>query len=103
LNSPLLPEQPRELADVPREADRSRPTSTLCERDRTTPPAIERETGRPIKVLLKPRRAGDPPVLVADPAAARSVLGFKPIHSDLPAIIRSAWAWHQNAHPKRAI
>jgi UDP-glucose 4-epimerase len=66
--------------------------------------AIERETGRPIQVPLKPRRAGNPPVLVADPAAARSGLGFfKPIHSDLPAIIRTAWAWHQNAHPKRAI
>jgi UDP-glucose-4-epimerase GalE len=64
--------------------------------------AIEKETGRSMTVPLKPRRAGDPPVLVADPAAARSVLGFKPVHSDLPAIIRTAWAWHQTAHSKRA-
>ncbi len=64
--------------------------------------AIEKETGQRIKVPMKPRRAGDPPVLVADPTAARSALGFRPVHSDLAAIIRTAWAWHQNAHPKRA-
>jgi UDP-glucose 4-epimerase len=63
--------------------------------------AIERETGRSMNVPLKPRRAGDPPVLVADPAAARSALGFRPVHSDLPAIIRTAWAWHRTAHPRR--
>jgi len=65
--------------------------------------AIQKETNRSMNVPLEPRRAGDPPVLVADPAAARSALGFKPIHSDLPAIIRTAWAWHQRAHPKRVI
>jgi UDP-glucose 4-epimerase len=48
-------------------------------------------------------RQPHPPVLLADPTAARSALGFKHVHSDLPAIIRTAWAWHQNAHPKRAI
>jgi UDP-glucose 4-epimerase len=64
--------------------------------------AIEQETGRSMNVPLKPRRAGDPPVLVADPAAARSALGFRPVHSDLPAIIRTAWAWHRTAHPERA-
>jgi UDP-glucose-4-epimerase GalE len=61
--------------------------------------AIEQETGRSIDVPLKPRRAGDPAVLVADPSAASSALGFRPAHSDLPAIIRTAWAWHQTAHP----
>jgi UDP-glucose 4-epimerase len=65
--------------------------------------AIEQETGRSMKAPLKPRRAGDPPVLVADPAAARSALGFRPVHSDLHAIIRTAWAWHQTAHPKRPV
>ena len=64
--------------------------------------AIEAETGRPMNTILKPRRVGDPPVLVADPSAARVALGFAPIHSDLAAIIRTAWAWHQTAHPARA-
>jgi UDP-glucose-4-epimerase GalE len=65
--------------------------------------AIERETGRSIDAPFMPRRAGDSPVLVADPSAARSALGFKPVHSDLATIIRTAWAWHQTAHPKRPV
>jgi len=63
--------------------------------------AIERQTGRSLNVPLKRRRVGDPAVLVADPAAARSALGFTPEHSDLATIIRTSWAWHQTAHRKR--
>jgi UDP-glucose-4-epimerase GalE len=63
--------------------------------------AIEQETGLRIPLLTKPRRAGDPPVLVADPSAARADLEFLPSCSDLATIVRSAWAWHQLAHPKK--
>jgi UDP-glucose 4-epimerase/UDP-arabinose 4-epimerase len=63
--------------------------------------AIETETGLPVPTTRHPRRAGDPPVLVADPAEAARILRFKPRQSDLPTIIRSAWAWHQKAHPRR--
>jgi len=62
--------------------------------------AIEQETGLKVPVVTKPRRAGDPPILVADPSAARADLGFVPACSDLPTIVRSSWAWHQSAHPK---
>lgn len=41
-----------------------------------------------------PRRAGDPAVLVADPARARKVLDWHPKYSDLDTIIQSAWKWH---------
>jgi len=61
--------------------------------------AIAAETGRAVPHLVKPRRAGDPAYLVADPSAAREVLKFSPAHSDLPTIVRTAWAWHQKAHP----
>lgn len=61
--------------------------------------AIAAETGREVPHAVKPRRAGDPTYLVADPAAARAVLKFEPRHSDLKTIIRTAWAWHQKAHP----
>ncbi len=37
------------------------------------------------------------PILVADPSAARETLNFRTQHSDLATIIRTAWAWHQNA------
>jgi UDP-glucose 4-epimerase/UDP-arabinose 4-epimerase len=62
--------------------------------------AIERETGLKIPLVTKARRAGDPPILVADPSAARADLGFLPACSNLPTIVRSSWAWHQLAHPK---
>jgi UDP-glucose 4-epimerase len=62
--------------------------------------AIKTETGRDVPYLVRPRRQGDPTYLVADPSAARSVLEFAPLYSDLPTIIRTAWAWHQKAHPR---
>jgi UDP-glucose 4-epimerase len=61
--------------------------------------AIAAETGRAVPHAVKPRRAGDPTYLVADPGLARETLKFSPHHSDLQTIIRTAWAWHQKAHP----
>lgn len=61
--------------------------------------AIASEAGRAVPHSIKPRRAGDPTYLVADPSAARDALNFSPVHSDLATIIRTAWAWHQKAHP----
>jgi UDP-glucose-4-epimerase GalE len=61
--------------------------------------AISAETGRAVPHVIKLRRPGDPAYLVADPTAARKVLNFMPEHSDLATIIRTAWAWHQQAHP----
>ena len=61
--------------------------------------AIAAETGREVPHIVKPRRAGDPTYLVADPSAARDTLKFQPVHSDLATIIRTAWAWHKKAHP----
>ncbi|SHG65592.1 UDP-glucose 4-epimerase GalE [Bradyrhizobium erythrophlei] len=63
--------------------------------------AIAAETGRKVPHVVKPRRAGDPTYLVANPAAARETLNFRAQHSDLAAVIRTAWAWHQKAHPLR--
>ena len=65
--------------------------------------AIAAETGRAVPYRIKPRRPGDPAYLVADPSAARQVLGFRPTHSDLPTIIGSAWAWHQTTHPLKPV
>ncbi|MEJ2288604.1 MAG: UDP-glucose 4-epimerase GalE [Deinococcales bacterium] len=57
-----------------------------------------RVTGRPIEERVAPRRAGDPPLLVADSQRIRRELGWQPEHPDLEAIVASAWAWAQ-AHP----
>ena len=64
--------------------------------------AIAVETGREVPHVVKPRRPSDPTYLVADPTAAREVLKFHTRNSDLATIIRTAWAWHQKAHPLKA-
>ncbi len=56
--------------------------------------SVERVSKRKVPVRDAPRRPGDPPVLVADPAEARRVLGWKPMITDLDGIVRSAWNWH---------
>jgi len=53
-----------------------------------------RITGREIAVRDASRRAGDPPVLVADAKKACEVLGWAPQYSDLAAVITDAWRWH---------
>ncbi|HXP31234.1 MAG TPA: UDP-glucose 4-epimerase GalE [Stellaceae bacterium] len=64
--------------------------------------AAERVTGRSIARRETPRRPGDPPVLVADPACAGQVLGWTPRISDLDSIIATAWAWHLRQHASTA-
>jgi UDP-glucose 4-epimerase len=56
-------------------------------------------TGRRILTEASPRRAGDPPVLIASPDKIMRDLGWNPGHSELDRIIESAWRWHQ-ANPK---
>ncbi|MGE5392309.1 MAG: GDP-mannose 4,6-dehydratase, partial [Candidatus Saccharibacteria bacterium] len=52
-------------------------------------------TGKMVTIEKSPRRAGDPPILVADNTKIVSELGFAPQHSDLRTIIASAWEWHK--------
>ncbi len=56
--------------------------------------AAERVTGRRIPVREAPRRPGDPPELVADPARARALFGFAPRFTELEPIVATAWRWH---------
>lgn len=51
---------------------------------------INKVTGHQVPIVMHPRRAGDPPELYADPALARTSLGFLPIYSDLDTIVRTA-------------
>jgi UDP-glucose-4-epimerase GalE len=61
--------------------------------------AVRRVTGHPIPVIEGPRRAGDPPSLVASADAARRDLGWSPRYTEITPIVASAWAWH-SAHPR---
>lgn len=57
--------------------------------------AAKRVTGKPIEVLLGPRRPGDPPMLVAECEKAHRLLGWKPRFTNLEEIIATAWQWQQ--------
>ena len=59
----------------------------------------KRVTGIDFAVEERPRREGDPAVLVASSEAIRRELDWQPQKSDLETIVRDAWAWHQ-AHPR---
>lgn len=58
----------------------------------------ERLSGAKIPYVFRPRRAGDPPRLVASAEKAISELGWKPRYPNLEQIVGTAWSWHQ-AHP----
>lgn len=60
--------------------------------------AVEEVTGLKVPVKEGPRRAGDPPELVADASKIGRELGWAPKYTDLRAIVKTAWAWHQS-HP----
>lgn len=56
--------------------------------------AVKQITGREVPHKIVPRRAGDPPVLVADASRAEAVLGWK-AQRNLTDIISTAWNWMQ--------
>lgn len=63
-----------------------------------------RVTGHDIPEVSAPRRAGDPPVLVADATRARSDLGWTPRHDTLQEMVASAWSFMQrypHGYPRR--
>jgi UDP-glucose-4-epimerase GalE len=58
----------------------------------------EEVTGRNVAVKEGPRRAGDPPALVAASDKVRRELGWEPRYTELRPIVETAWDWHKN-HP----
>jgi UDP-glucose 4-epimerase len=56
---------------------------------------VREVTGRDFPVRFGPRRPGDPPTLIADPARAREKLGWRPRHCELATQVSHAWAWRQ--------
>lgn len=56
---------------------------------------VESVTGKKIKTKHSPRRAGDPPILIANASLAKKELGWKPKRSEIDSIIQDAWIWQQ--------
>jgi len=57
--------------------------------------AVGRAHGAPVPYVEQPRRAGDPPSLIAQSRRIREVLGWQPQHDDLDFIARTALAWEK--------
>lgn len=64
--------------------------------------AAERVSGRAIRVIDEPRRAGDPARLVADAGLARQALGWAPERADLQTILGDAWRWELKTLSRQA-
>jgi UDP-glucose 4-epimerase len=60
--------------------------------------SVERVSGRKVPARVGPRRAGDPPRLVASAEKAARELGFRPAHPELDDIVATAYRWRE-AHP----
>ncbi|MBS0614838.1 MAG: UDP-glucose 4-epimerase GalE [Proteobacteria bacterium] len=62
---------------------------------------VEKVAARPLVVREEPRRAGDPPSLVAKAERVRRELGWKPRYDDLEVIVKSALNWERKLqqHP----
>jgi UDP-glucose 4-epimerase/UDP-arabinose 4-epimerase len=58
--------------------------------------AAERTLGLKVPYQVGPRRAGDPPSLVADSRQIKALLGWKPVCSDLDSLIRDAALWQRD-------
>ena len=57
--------------------------------------AVGRAHGSPVPYTEEPRRAGDPPSLIAVSNRIRATLGWQPRHDDLDFIARTALAWER--------
>jgi UDP-glucose-4-epimerase GalE len=56
--------------------------------------AVQQMCGGSMTVREGPRRAGDPPVLVAAVKKAGSLLGWTAEYREIGAIVGTAWKWH---------
>ncbi len=57
--------------------------------------AVQEQTGSVADVRDGRRRAGDPPILLADASRLRATLDWSPCYDDLATIIRTAVAWEK--------
>jgi UDP-glucose 4-epimerase len=57
--------------------------------------SVERVAGKRLTVREEPRRAGDPPALVASADRIRAELGWQPKLDDLDTIVNTALKWEQ--------
>jgi UDP-glucose 4-epimerase len=57
--------------------------------------AVEKANGAALNITEEPRRAGDPPELIAVARKIQSVLGWEPRFDDLDTIVRTSLEWER--------
>lgn len=62
---------------------------------------VERAAGHPLPVVEKPRRAGDPPTLIAAADRIRRALDWTPRYDSLETIVRTSLAWERKLNARR--
>ena len=62
--------------------------------------AVEKANGQALTIAEEPRRAGDPPELVAVAERVREVLGWEPRFDDLDTIVRTGLEWERKIASK---
>ena len=57
--------------------------------------AVGKANGKPLTIHEEPRRAGDPPQLIAGADRVRETLGWEPRFDDLDTIVQTSLAWER--------
>jgi UDP-glucose 4-epimerase len=55
-------------------------------------------SGKGVPAVESERRAGDPPMLIADAARAHYLLGWQPRYSDVATIVGTAHDWERTKY-----
>jgi len=63
--------------------------------------AVEKADGKKLNIIEEPRRAGDPPSLVADSSKLKELFKWQPQYDDIDNIVSTALAWEKKLHAKR--
>jgi UDP-glucose 4-epimerase len=64
--------------------------------------AVEAAAGCRLQTIVRPRRVGDPPALIAKADRIRKILDWRPSYDDLDQVVRSALAWERIAKSRLA-
>ena len=67
----------------------------MCCRPNCRKVAVERAAGKNLAVEIAARRPGDIAIVVARTEKLAKLLGWKPQHADLDAIVQTALAWEK--------
>lgn len=62
---------------------------------------VEKITGKKISIKKSPRRAGDPPILVASSALAQKILDWTPENSNFENVVSTAVQWYEKYHLRK--